>query len=358
VSVAERFAIVMAGGSGTRFWPASRADKPKQFLQLAGARESLLQGTVRRASAIVGADRVLVVTNARHEAATREQLPALPRDNLLLEPAARNTAPCIAWASAIVHERDRNAVLAVLPADSYIADEAAFGAVVERALAAAQSGSLVTIGVTPTRPETGYGYVEAGEAVSHGVMRVKAFVEKPDHARAESYVSSGRHLWNSGMFFFRADVMLAALERCLPELGAFVVQLSASTEPAARAELIARAFPSLPSISIDYGVMERERDIAVVPGAFGWDDVGSFSAAWQLADKDAQHNAARGDALFEDSTGCYASAPDGKLVALLGVRDLVVVDTPDAVLVMPRERAQDVRKIIDALKASGRARHL
>jgi mannose-1-phosphate guanylyltransferase len=327
-------------------------------LQLAGARESLLQGTVRRVAAIVGAERVLVVTNARHEAATREQLPLLPPENLLLEPAARNTAPCIAWASAVVHERARDAVIAVMPADAFIGDEAAFGAVVERALAAAQGGSLVTIGVTPTRPETGYGYVEAGEVLSHGVLRVKAFVEKPDRARAESYVSSGRHLWNSGMFFFRADVVLAAIERCLPELGAFVAQLAGSREARARTELIARVFPTLPSISIDYGVMERERDIAVVPGTFGWDDVGSFSAAWQLADKDAQQNAARGDALFADSSGCYASAPDGKLVALLGVHDLVVVDTPDAVLVMPRERAQDVRKIIDALKATGRARHL
>jgi len=355
--VAQRFAIVMAGGSGTRFWPASRAKRPKQFLQLADSDESLLQATVRRAGALVGKANVLVVTNERHEAATREQLPKLALSNLLLEPDARNTAPCIGWATAVVQERDRNALIAVLPADSHIADEMAFGVTVERAMIAADSGILVTVGVTPTRPETGYGYVETGAAISDGVYRVGAFVEKPDLARAESYVASGKYLWNSGMFFFRADVMLAAIGRNLPAIRAFANAL-VTTAPKARAALIKEKFPELPSISIDYGVMEKEREIAVVPGNFGWDDVGSFSAAWQLAEKDADGNAARGEALFEGARDCYVSAPEGKLVAMLGTTDLVVVDTADALLVMPRSRAQDVRKIIDALNATGRTRHL
>ena len=355
--MSQRFAIVMAGGSGTRFWPASRAVKPKQFLQLADEGESLLQATVRRARALVGRDNVLVVTNERHEAATLEQLPDLARNNLLLEPAGRNTAPCIGWATAIAHERDSNAVIAVLPADSHIGNETAFGVTVERAMNAAQGGALVTVGIKPTRAETGYGYVETGESTADGVFRVSAFVEKPDRARAEVYLASGKHLWNSGMFFFRADAMLAAISRCLPAIRTFTNAL-VITAPAARTALVKRDFPELPSISIDYGVMEKEREIRVVPGDFGWDDGGSFSAAWQLADKDGNDNAARGDALFEDSRGCYASVPEGKLVALLGVHDLVVVDTEDALLVMPRERAQDVRKIIDALKAQNRARYL
>jgi mannose-1-phosphate guanylyltransferase len=355
--MSQRFAIVMAGGSGTRFWPASRAQRPKQFLQLADADESLLQATVRRASALVGGDNVLVVTNERHEAATIEQLPDLPRPNLLLEPIGRNTAPCIGWATAIAHERDADAVIAVLPADSHIGNETAFGVTVERAMHAAQGGALVTVGIRPTRAETGYGYVELGEATSDGVFRVSAFVEKPDRARAETYLASGKHLWNSGMFFFRADVMLAAISRCLPAIRTFTNSL-VITAPAARSALVKREFAELPSISIDYGVMEKERDIRVVPGDFGWDDVGSFSAAWQLATKDERDNAARGDVLFEDSSGCYASAPEGKLVALLGVSDLVVVDTEDALLVMPRERAQDVRRIIDALKTDPRKRYL
>ncbi len=355
--MAQRFAIVMAGGSGTRFWPASRARRPKQFLALSGTQESLLQATVRRARALVGRDRVLVVTNARHESATREQLPDLPAENLLFEPVGRNTAPCIAWATAVAHERAEQALIAVLPADSHIGDEAAFGMTLERAMNAAQGGALVTIGVTPTRPETGYGYVELGATLSDGVHRVAAFVEKPNRELALSYLASGRHLWNSGMFFFRSDAMLDAIARALPELATFVHdwQLAAPSE---RAVFVTSSFAQLPAVSIDYGVMEKERELAVVPGDFGWDDVGSFSAAWQLAQKDAQGNAARGDALFEDAHGCYTSAPDGKLVALLGVHDLVVVDTEDAVLVMPRERAQEVRTIIDALTKTGRTRHL
>lgn len=355
--MSQRFAIVMAGGSGTRFWPASRAQKPKQFLNLADTSESLLQATVRRARALVGRDNVLVVTNERHEVATIEQLPDLPRANLLLEPTGRNTAPCIGWATAIAHERDTDAVIAVLPADSHIGNETAFGVTVERAMHAAQSGQLVTVGIKPSRAETGYGYVEQGDATSDGVFRVSAFVEKPDRERAEAYLASGKHLWNSGMFFFRADVMLAAISRCLPAIRTFTNAL-VITAPAARSALVKREFPELPSISIDYGVMEKEHDIRVVPGDFGWDDVGSFSAAWQLADKDERDNAAIGEALFEDSLRCYTSAPQGKLVALLGVNDLVVVDTEDALLVMPRERAQDVRRIIDALKAHGRTRYL
>lgn len=355
--MAQRFAIVMAGGSGTRFWPASRADRPKQFLYLAGAEESLLQATVRRARAIVGKDNVIVVTNERHEAATREQLPDLLLGNLLLEPAARNTAPCIGWATAVVQERDPKALLAVLPADSHIGNEVAFGVTVERAMLAAHSGSMVTVGIKPTRAETGYGYVEVGEAISDGVHRVSAFVEKPDRERAEQYVTSGQHLWNSGMFFFRSDVMLDALGRSLPAIRAFLNAFAISS-PKARAALVKKDFPKLPAISIDYGVMEKEREIAVVPGDFGWDDVGSFSAAWQLAEKDDAGNASLGDALFEGARNCYASGPEGKIIALLGTTDLVVVDTPDALLVMPRERAQDVRKIIEALKAGNRARYL
>jgi mannose-1-phosphate guanylyltransferase len=303
---------------------------------------------------------VLVVTNARHEEATREQLPDLARETLLLEPLGRNTAPCIAWATAVAQQRvasGASVVIAVLPADSHIGDEAAFGMTLERAMNAAQAGALVTIGVTPTRAETGYGYIEVGAAISSGVHRVSAFVEKPNQERAESYLASGHHLWNSGMFFFRADVMLSAIARSLPELGAFVQSWQA-TPPTAQNELIERAFPLLPAVSIDYGVMEKEREIAVVPGDFGWDDVGSFSAAWQLAPKDGAGNAALGDALFEDSRGCYASAREGKLVALLGVHDLVVVDTDDALLVMPRDRAQHVRTIVEALTKTGRARHL
>jgi mannose-1-phosphate guanylyltransferase len=354
---ANAYAVIMAGGSGTRFWPASRSARPKQFLTLGGGTESLIQATVRRAGSVCSIERVLVVTGAGHADTTRAQLPSLPPANLLLEPIGRNTAPCIAWSALVAKERDPNAVLAVLPADSFVRDEAAFTRTLERAIACAKGGRLVTIGIVPTRPETGYGYVEVGDKVAEGVHSVSAFVEKPDAARAESYLASGRHLWNSGMFFFRAADILAAIGRHLPELA----ELSRAYEQAqssAREQLIAARFPSLPAISIDYGVMERERELAVVPGDFGWDDVGSWSAAFELAARDQDNHAHQGTLVSEDAGGCYVSASPDKLIALLGVRDLVIVDTEDALLVMPKERAQDVRRIVEQLQAKGLKRHL
>jgi mannose-1-phosphate guanylyltransferase len=351
----ERFAIVMAGGFGTRFWPASRAARPKQFLALAGSDETLLQATVRRASALCGFDRVLVVTAERHAALAQEQLPDLPTANLLLEPASCNTAPCIAWASSIVRRRAERGVIVALTADPHVADETAFYAALDRAFLAAEGGTIATLGIEPSRPETGYGYLEIGEAVSEGVHRVSAFIEKPDLERAQIFAHSGRHLWNSGMFFFRADVILREIERHLPELGAFVKGCDQAAARHEEAAFVASRYDSLPRISIDYGVMEKAEGIVVVPASFGWDDLGSWSAAWTLASKDGADNVARGDVLALDSTGCFVSAPRDKLVVLLGAEDLVVVDTADALLIVPRDRAQEVGQVVKALKQAGRA---
>lgn len=352
--MAKSFAIVMAGGSGTRFWPASRAAKPKQFLALGDAHESLLQATVRRASALVGIGNVLVVTSARHGADTLVQLPELPRENVLLEPVGRNTAPCIAWASAHVRRRDPEAVIATLPADPHIADEAAFNAAMQRALDAARLGSIVTIGAQPTRAETGYGYLRIGEQVADGVHRVRAFVEKPTKENALRYAKDGDHLWNCGMFFFRADLILREIASHLPEIYAFVQNADAAAAQGTEQAFVEAAYAALPKVSIDYGVMEKARDVLVVPASFGWDDVGSWAASYELAPKDAERNASVGDLLALDAQGCYVNAPPNKLVVLLGVQDLVVVDTEDALLVMPRERAQDVGRIVEALKRTGR----
>jgi mannose-1-phosphate guanylyltransferase len=350
----ERFAIVMAGGSGTRFWPASRATRPKQFLRLAGTRETLLQATVRRASEVVTLQRVLVVTGERHAALAVEQLPDLPRENLLLEPAGRNTAPCIAWAAAHVRRRDAQGVIAALPADPHIADEALFAEALQRAFAAASTGSIATLGIEPTRPETGYGYLEVGDRLGEGLHRVGAFVEKPTRERAQQFLQSGAYLWNSGMFFFRADVILREIDRFLPELGAFVREIDAATGPEQERALVGQRYAGLPSISIDYGVMEKAGGIVVVPARFGWDDLGSWAAAWALASKDDRGNSSNAELISIDSSGCLARAPSGKLVVLLGLTDTVVVDTEDALLVMPRDRAQDVSKVVQALKATGR----
>jgi mannose-1-phosphate guanylyltransferase len=352
--MAEMFAIVMAGGSGTRFWPASRAVRPKQFLALAGSSETLLQATVRRARALVSAERVLVVTAAAHAHLVSEQLPELAREQVLLEPIGRNTAPCIAWAAAHVRRLDPNGVIVALAADAHVGDEALFTSTLARAFAAAASGSIATLGIEPSRPETGYGYLQLGTAVADGVYRVGAFVEKPSRERALQFLQAGRHLWNSGIFFFRADIILREIDRHLPELGRFVTRCDAAAEAGTESALIAAEYAALPSISIDRGVMEKAEDILVVPARFGWDDLGSWAAAWTLASKDEHGNSSNTELLAIDSRGCLARARPGKVVVVLGMNDTVVVDTEDALLVMPRERAQDVSQVVQALKASGK----
>ena len=343
------YAVIMAGGSGTRFWPLSRRAWPKQFLSLAEQNESLLQATVRRIRGLVPSERILVVTSERHSEATRQQLPELPPDNVLAEPAARNTAPCVAWAAAHVSKRAPGAVMMVLPADPHIGDEAAYRALLTRAASAAENGGLVTIGVTPTRPETGYGYIECGAELGEGVSKVQRFVEKPDLARAQEFVRDKRFLWNSGMFFFRADRVLEEYQRQLPDLHAFALAYREQSAAAAAHSFVTERYAGLTSISIDHGIMEHALDVRVVPGAFGWYDIGSWTTAWELAPKDAHGNALLAETSVVESNNCYVRAKPGKLVALIGVDDLVVVDTEDALLIMPRERAQDVRRVVDDL---------
>jgi mannose-1-phosphate guanylyltransferase len=352
------FAVIMAGGSGTRFWPLSRKAWPKQFLALAGADESLLQATVRRIADLIPSERVLVVTSEQHASATREQLPNLPPENVLGEPAARNTAACVAWAAAHVSALSPRAVMMVLPADPHIGDELAYRALLTRAAAAAETGGLVTIGVATSRPETGYGYIESGAELEAGVLRVQRFVEKPSLERAKEFVQDEHFLWNSGMFFFRADAILAEFERQLPELHAFAQGYAKLFGRSDAQAYVQARYASLQSISVDHGIMEHARDMRVVPGSFGWFDIGSWTTAYELAEKDAAGNAVIGDASMIDVERCYVRSRAGRLVALIGVEDLVVVDTEDALLIMPRERAQDVRRVVDDLAGRAAKKHL
>jgi mannose-1-phosphate guanylyltransferase len=350
--MANVYAVIMAGGAGTRFWPASRAGRPKQLLPLAGrSDEPLLAATVRRIASLVPPERVYVATGQHLLDATAACLPAVPRAQLLAEPVPRNTAPCIGWAVRTIQKRDPDAVVAVLPSDHFIKDEAAFVATLARAIEAARGDEIVTVGIGPTRPETGYGYIELGPEKSTGVSSVHRFVEKPDLARAKEYVAGGKHLWNAGMFFFRASVMTAAIDQHLPELGRGLAKIDAE------AAALATIFPTLPSISIDHGVMEKAANVSVVRGDFGWNDVGGWQSAWELADKDADGNALPEGAIAVDARGNLVRDLGGnkRVIALVGVSDLVVVDTGDALLVIPRDRAQDVRAIVDALKAQGKA---
>lgn len=351
-------AVILAGGSGTRFWPASRQARPKQLLPLAGrADEPLIAATVRRLHPLVTPDRVWIATGARIADATAAVLPDVPRGHILVEPAARNTAAAIGWAAATIARADADAIVCVFPADHFIADEPGFRAVLARAIAAAEAGWITTIGIVPTRPETGYGYIEVGALVSNGVNAVARFVEKPDRERAAGFLAGGKHLWNAGMFFFRASAMRAAIAKHLPALAAGLDRLDAAAARGEEAKALAEVFPALPSISIDHGVLENAEKLAVVPGSFGWNDIGSWEVAWELAPKDAAGNVAPEGTVTVDASNNLVrdltSTTGAKRFALVGVSDLVIVETDDAVLVIPRERAQDVRAVVDALQKRG-----
>lgn len=339
------YVVVMAGGSGTRFWPASRMSRPKQLLPLGGGPESLLAATVTRVRELVRPERTLIVTAKVLADATRKELPEIPAENLLFEPAPRNTAPCIGWATRTILARDPDSLVAVLPSDQHVADPAGLRATMKAALEVAKVRDLATIGIKPTRPDTGFGYIELGPAIGNGAHDVSRFVEKPDLPRAKEYVASGNYLWNSGMFFFRAKKMDEAIRTHLPELARGLDEMGD----------VEKVFPTLPSISIDYGVVERvpRGGVGVVPGDFGWSDVGSWESAWELANKDEHGNALPAGSVAVDASNNLAQSK--KLVALVGVNDLVVVETNDAILVLPRARAQDVRAVVDALKSRNRS---
>jgi mannose-1-phosphate guanylyltransferase len=346
----KAYAIIMAGGSGTRFWPLSRSERPKQFLSLGPDRRSLLRATAERVWSLIPAERTFVVTSELLRSQVEEILPELGPDQILAEPVGRNTAPCIGWAATHVRRLNPNAVMTVLPADHYIGDPDSYVAALGRGLEAASHGDYVTIGIRPTRPETGYGYIEVGSELDPGVFRARRFVEKPNRQRAEQFVTSGNFLWNSGMFFFLASRILEAIDQHLPGLGEQLHAYDEAAEAGSEAELVASTYGELPAISIDHGIMEKVDAVSVVPGSFEWSDLGSWTSAWELAPHDEDDNALPEDGVAIDAHGNYALVPEGKLVSLVGVDDLIVVDSGDALLVIPRKRAQDVRDIVAALR--------
>lgn len=343
-------AVIMAGGSGTRFWPLSRSTRPKQFLALGPDDRTLLRATAERLWAAVPPDRTWIVTGKSQRAQVEQELPELPTAQILAEPVGRNTAPCIGWAATHIRRREADAIMAVLPADHYISDAAAYVETVKRGLRAATHGDFVTIGIRPTRPETGYGYIEVGGELDPGVFRARRFVEKPNVQRAQQFVASDRFLWNSGMFFFLASRILDAIRQHLPGIGAQLATFDDAARAGNEAEVVEAQYVDLPSVSIDHGIMEKVDSVSVVPGSFPWSDLGSWTSAWELAERDADANAIANDAISIDARGNYVHAPSGKLVALVGVEDLIVVDTGDALMIVPRSRAQDVREVVKTLK--------
>ena len=347
--------VILSGGAGTRLWPLSRELYPKQLLRLVAER-TMLQETVARTEGLPGLAPPIVVCNENHRFMVAEQLRELGTapQAIVLEPQGRNTAPAAAIAALLVSGgADADPVLLVLPADHVITDVPAFQAAVAVGRVAAESGSLVTFGVVPDRAETGYGYIRRG-AGPGPAFSVAKFVEKPDSATARGYVESGEYYWNSGMFMFRASAYLAELGRYAPAmLAACRAALAAAGRDLDFLRLPAQEFASCPSDSIDYAVMERTDRAVVVPLAAGWSDVGSWAALADALPRDAEGNVTAGDVLTEDSSGCYLHSTS-RLVAAVGLRDHVVVETKDAVLVAPRDRVQDVKELVAELKARGR----
>lgn len=344
--------VILSGGSGTRLWPLSRESYPKQFLPLTGE-DSLLQATWKRVATLTPC-RPIVVGNLDHRFMIAEQLreAGVTPASILLEPVGRNTAPAIAVAALEATRSGEDALLLVLPSDHLIQQVEAFHAAVHAATSAAEAGQLVTFGVVPTSPETGYGYIKATEG--SGARAVERFVEKPDLATAQNYVASGQYFWNSGMFLIRASRYLEELERLAPDmLAACRDALTKARRDEDFVRLDAEAFAGCPADSIDYAVMEHTPHAAVVPLDAGWSDVGSWGALWEVSPKDAQGNAHRGDVIAIDCRNTYAHGQ--RLITLIGLEDVVVVETDDALLVGQRDQLQKVKDLVGTLKSDGRS---
>jgi mannose-1-phosphate guanylyltransferase len=347
----------MAGGQGTRFWPRSRRKLPKQLLNIVGER-TMLEETVARVSPLIPAERTLVLAGEGYGQLIRACLPQLPEQNFLFEPVGRNTAACVAWAALWVRQRAPEGIMAVLPADHLIRDEPEFLRVLNTAAVVARPlDRLVTIGIQPTHPETGYGYIRLSQdrfqVEGRDVFRVAQFVEKPSRPIAEQFLAQGTYVWNSGMFVWRADSIWRAVSRHLPQLAQELEPLAAMTHADTLAGLLKDLYPRLPAVSIDVGVMEQARDVWVVPANIGWSDVGSWRALSELLTADADGNVVIGEQRGIETSDCFIHSPS-KLVATIGLTDLVVIETDDVLLICPKERDQDVRKLVELLEREGR----
>jgi mannose-1-phosphate guanylyltransferase/mannose-6-phosphate isomerase len=347
----------MAGGKGTRFWPVSREAFPKQFLKLIGDR-TLLQSTLHRLQGEVPPERMLVVTTAAQRNIVLWQAREVsPEIVSVVEPEGRNTAPAIALVAYKLHKRDKNALMIVLPSDHHVADEPRFIETVRRAVPLAEAGRIVTFGIKPTKPETGFGYIKAGREIEPGAFKVASFVEKPDRKTAEGYVKDGSYYWNSGMFLFRAADMIEEIKAHMPEMHKAFAHVARALNTDEEDAALAKIYPGLPNESIDYGVMEKSGRMAVVASDFPWSDIGSWSALDEVMQADRDGNVAIGNTVGIDCRNSIFYA-GSKLVAAIGLTDMVVVDTKDATLISPKDRVQDVKKLVERLKHEGKEEYL
>ena len=355
--------VILAGGSGTRLWPRSRQAYPKQFLDFTG-QGTMLQETYRRLTPLAPPQRILVVTNAQYVDIARRQLPDLPASHVIGEPLPRGTAAAVGLGAALAGHIQPDAIMASVHADHLILKPQAFRDALAAAAEVAERGSLVTLGIKPTFAHTGLGYVEQGEslpaAAGHPVFRVVRFVEKPDQPTADRFLADGRHSWNSGLFAWRVDRIMSEFARHMPELFAGLSEIAAALGTNDADATVQRVFPTLPHQTIDYGIMERADDIAVLPVDIGWTDIGSWATMLEVLESDDRGNVIRGRGLAAtpDTRDTLIYTATDRLVATVGVENLVIIDTEDAVLVCPRERAEGVREIVDQLKETGHSDYL
>jgi mannose-1-phosphate guanylyltransferase/mannose-6-phosphate isomerase len=351
------YAVILAGGTGTRFWPFSRELEPKQFMQVSGDR-SLLQDTIKRIDGLVTSKNIFIVTNHKYLYEVKHQVAAfrIPEANIILEPQGKNTAPAVGLCAQLIGRRDKNATLIVLPSDHYIKDVGKFRACLRKAVNLADRGFLVTLGIKPQGPSTGYGYIKisrrppaAGRRINY--FPVEKFLEKPDLKKAKAYFRDKRFYWNSGMFVWKAATFLEETRKYLPKLYTLLSLIRAVDD-------IEKVWPKIDPISVDYGIMERSNKIALIPAPFYWTDLGSWDAMNALLPKDRSGNVIQADCLGVDSTGVSVFSRGGRLISLIGVKDLIIADTPDALLVCDKRKSQDVKKIVDMLRSNKRKEHI
>ena len=350
-------ALILAGGQGERFWPMSRRNLPKQFLALTNSGRTMIQETVDRILPLVKKEDVFIASSEAYRELIREQLPEIPEENILYEPVPRNTAPCIGWCAGVIRERYGDAVMIVLPSDHLIRQPKLFRNALKSAVRTAEeTGGLVTLGIAPSAPETGYGYIRYNSDEETGggnAFPVKRFVEKPDLETAKEYLLSGEYLWNSGMFVWKVSVVLKAFKELLPEHYTLLEKAGEAKGTTAEKNALHTAFEQMRPISIDYGVMEKAQNAYVIPSSFGWDDVGSWPAVGRYNQGNEQGNVTWGDVVAVDSAHCIVQGGE-KLIALVGMEDTIVVDTKDALLVCAKDSVGEIRKVLDELKKKNR----